>query len=446
MNKTYRIAIVGSGPSGFYAAEALLKSELTVSVDMYERLPSPFGLVRYGVAPDHPMLKKPIAIYEKIAQHDNFRLLANVNVGTDISIDELRAHYDAVLVSFGAQSDRALGVDGENLESCHSATEFVGWYNGHPDFRDLSFNLQGQSAVIIGHGNVSADLVRILLKSPDELTQTDIADHALAALRNNHIREVHIVGRRGPAQAKFGNKELRELGELADVDVIVSQADMELNAATVAELEDRANFAAKKNVEMFAAYASAPPKGAAKKLYFHFLCSPQRVLGDQRVEGVDFAVNALSGDAGRQRVALTGVTKTIPCDIVFKSVGYLGVGIDGLPFDTQQGVIPNDNGRVSGAPGTYVAGWIKRGPSGTIGSNRACALETVAALLADLQEGVCNRTDDEDALTLLLSRRVRVVDYTGWEKIDRAECDAGAAIGKPREKFTRVAEMLALLE
>lgn len=458
MTGQYRIAIVGAGPAGFYAAEALMKSELPCEVDMYEQLPSPYGLVRYGVAPDHPLLKKPIQVYEKIAAEPAFRLLANVTVGRDIKVEELKELYDAVLYSFGAQSDRLMGIDGENLAGCHSATDFVGWYNGHPHFRHLQFDLSGRVAVIIGQGNVAADLVRMLLKEPDELAETDIAGHALEMLRSSNIQEVHVVGRRGPGQAKFGNKELREMGELGDVDIHVAADDLELNAATSEELAERANFAALKNVEMFRGFANSAKKAdsaentdnaktvARKQLHFHFLCSPAKVHGDNKVTGIDLTINRLVGDAGKQCAIDTGGVKHIPCDLIFTSIGYLGTALPGLPFDAQRGVVPNVAGRVSDRPACYVAGWIKRGPSGTIGSNRACALDTVASMLEDLALASAKGMDAEAPMAILKARGVKVVNFDDWSVIDRAEQAAGERVGKPREKFSSVDEMLTLLE
>lgn len=450
MTGHYRIAIVGAGPAGFYAAEALMKSELPCEVDMYEQLPSPFGLVRYGVAPDHPLLKKPILVYEKIAAAPAFRLLANVTVGRDITVEELEKLYDAVLFSFGAQADRLMGVDGEDLAGCHSATDFVGWYNGHPHFRHLQFDLSGKVAVIIGQGNVAADLVRMLLKEPDQLASTDIAGHALEMLRGSNIQEVHVIGRRGPGQAKFGNKELREMGELGDVDIHVAADDLELNSATLEELADRANFASLKNVEMFRDFAvkrgDSEMNTARKQLHFHFLCSPTKVHGNDKVTGIDLTINRLVGDAGKQSAIGTSEVKHIPCDLIFTSIGYLGTAMPGLPFDTRRGVVPNVAGRVSDRSRCYVAGWIKRGPSGTIGSNRACALDTVALMLDDLSALPPKDSGSGDPVSLLQARGVKVVSFDDWSVIDRAEQAAGEIAGKPREKFTSVDEMLGLLE
>lgn len=440
-----RVAIVGSGPSGFYAAEALLKLPLAVSVDMIERLPVPFGLVRHGVAPDHPKLKLPAMVFDKIAQSPGFRFFGNVAVGTDVSLEQLKTTHHAVIFASGAESDRRLNIPGEDLLGSHTATAFVGWYNGHPDHRDAPFDLSGEVAVVIGQGNVAIDVARILSKPIDELRKTDIASHALEVLAESRVREVHLVGRRGPAQAKFTNKELRELGEIPGCSCAVSASDLTLNAASVAELEDKTNFVAAKNVEILQPWAvEMPSSTTGRRIVFHFFQAPVRIEGDSHVQRIVLERGSLTGEPFRQEAAGTGVTSTLDCDLVFRSIGYRGRPIPGVPFDETKGVIPNAAGRVLGSVGTYVAGWIKRGPSGIIGTNRADAVATVQSLQADLDQLDPSRKPGADGLFGATDKpSPTVVDYAGWLRIDREEQQRGALADKPREKFTRVADMLA---
>ena len=445
-----RVAIVGSGPSGFYAAEALLKSGCEVRVDMIERLPAPYGLVRYGVAPDHPKLKEPILVYSAIARLPHFSLLGNVTVGRDVSVDELRAHYHALVFSCGAQTDRRLGIPGEDLPGSHTATEFVAWYNGHPDYRDCGFDLAQEVVAIVGQGNVAADLCRILAKSVDELRTTDIARHALDALAASRVKEIHVIGRRGPAQAKFTNKELKELGELANCDAVVAPQDLELNSASRAETEAKANFVAAKNVEILRQFALQPPAGKPRRLFFHFLKSPVAIAGEGRVERVELARNRLEGEPFKQVAEETSETEPLQCGLLFRSIGYSGVPMPGIPFDARRGVFPTQDGRIvdgAGAmAGLYAAGWIRRGPTGIIGTNRADAVSTVKALLADVPQLDQEARLGADGLKMLLSaREVRTISVEDWFKIDAAEVASGQPEGKPREKFTRVAEMLQCL-
>jgi ferredoxin--NADP+ reductase len=446
-----RAAVVGSGPSGFYAAEALLKGGAAARVDMIERLPVPYGLVRHGVAPDHPKLKEAILVYDKIARLPNYSLLANVTVGRDVTVDELRACYHVVVFACGAESDRRLGVPGEELPGSHTATEFVGWYNGHPDYRERRFDLSREVAVIVGQGNVAADVCRILAKSVEELRQTDIAEHALEALATSRVREIHVIGRRGPAQAKFTNKELKELGELPNADAVLDPGALALNPASVTELEAKANVVSAKNVEIFREWAARAPSGRPRRVVFHFLKGPTAIEGIGRVERLVLARNRLEGEPFQQVARETGETETLDCGLLFRSIGYSGVAIPGVPFDAKRGVIPNRDGRVvdgAGAevPGLYTAGWIKRGPSGIIGTNRADSVATVKSLLADLprlpQEP---KPGAAGFAPLLASRGVRAVSFEDWLRIDSQEVAHGQPRGKPREKFTRVAEMLACL-
>ncbi|HEU5169233.1 MAG TPA: FAD-dependent oxidoreductase [Gemmatimonadales bacterium] len=447
-----RVAIVGSGPSGFYAAEALFRSDATVLVDMFERLPAPFGLVRHGVAPDHAKLKEAIRVYEGIARTPGFRFLGNVSVGRDVTVEDLRRAYHAVVFCCGAESDRRLGIPGEDLPGSYTATEFVGWYNGHPDYRDRQFDLSREVAVIIGQGNVAIDVCRILAKTVDELKHTDITEHALEALAESRIREIHLVGRRGPAQAKFTTKEFRELGELSECEPVVDPADLALNPESLAELEERAGSTAKKNIEVLQGFVSRPSRGCPRRIFLRFLLSPVELKGGDHMERVVFERNRLEGPPFQQSARGTGEHIEQPCGILFRSIGYRGVAIPGVPFDARQGVFPSRDGRIvepSGAaiPGLYAAGWIKRGPTGIIGTNRADGVATVKTLLADLPG--LDSVPKPGADGLVLARGAEnhgPVSWNDWLVIDRAEIERGEPRSKPREKFTRVQEMLAQLK
>lgn len=445
------VAIVGSGPSGFYAAEALLKSGLRVEISMLERLPVPFGLVRSGVAPDHAKLKQVIEVYARIAELPGFHYHGNVRVGHDVTVEELRTAYHAVILACGAESDKALGIDGENLPGSHAATEFVGWYNGHPDYSDRSFDLSHERAVVIGQGNVAADVARILAKTPAELAGTDIAGHALETLRASRVREIYVVGRRGPAQAKFTSKELKEFGELSDCEPFIAPEELEVNAASAAELADPANAGARKVMEIFAGFTARPPRETPRRVTFTFLKSPVRLLGNGRMERAVFEKNVLSGPAMNQSARGTGAFVEVEAGLLFRSIGYRGVSMPGVPFDARSGVIPSGDGRVLGdgseVPQLYVAGWIKRGPTGIIGTNRADSVATVTSLVADLPKlSAAGRKSGFASIQSLLQRRsVRPVSFPDWKRIDAAEIARGAQVGKPREKFTCVSEMLALL-
>lgn len=439
-----RVAIVGSGPSGFYATEALFKSDLEVKVDMYEKLPVPFGLVRNGVAPDHPKIKNVTRIYDKIADNPNFSFFGNVNIGQDIQVDELRQYYHAVFFTSGAASDRKLGIPGEDLERSYTATEFVAWYNGHPEYRDHHFDLSQKTAVIIGQGNVAVDVCRILAKSVDELKHTDIAKHALEALAESQIEDIYMVGRRGPAQAAFTPQEAKELGELAITDVLVDPKDLELSAVDLAELELKDRAPKRKNMDILRTLASRESHDKPRRLHIVFFQSPIELRGQGALEEVVFERNQLSGEAGKQKSRGTGETHVLPAGLLFRSVGYRGLPMPGVPFYEAWGVFENEKGRI--CPGMYTAGWIKRGPSGIIGTNKPCAYESAEQLLADAPELSCEKPDSQAVLGLLQERGVRVVSYADWKKIDAAEVARGAETGKSREKFTRVDEMLAVLD
>ena len=446
-----RVAVVGAGPSGFYATEALLKSEHNICVDLIERLPSPYGLVRSGVAPDHPKLKQSIEVYKKVATLEGFRFLGNVTVGEDVTPQELSNFYHAVIYACGAETDRRLGIEGEDLPGSHTATEFVGWYNGHPDYRDRQFDFSHETAVIIGQGNVAADVARILSKSVEELRHTDIAQHALDALAESRIRKIVVVGRRGPAQAKFTTKELREFLELENCQTVIDPQELKLNEATQLELEDRKrSLVASKNLAIFE--KMEPREGKMRTCQMTFCRSPVKLLGDGRLERVVLERNALTGEPFAQRASGTGEMEELECGLLFRSIGYRGVPIEGVPFHDSWGVFPNQAGRMLDAPegalvsGLYTTGWIKRGPSGIIGTNRACAVETVGSLLEDLASLSTERAGTEALLAVLSERGTRVVDFGTWQKIDAEEIRLGEPKGKPREKFTRRAEMLAVVD
>ena len=433
---TLRVAVVGSGPAGFYAAAALLGSDVDVAVDVIERLPTPWGLVHLGVAPDHPKIKAVSRAFEKTAQQPGFRFFGNVEVGRDVAADDLRRLYDAVIYSVGAQSDRALGIVGENLPGSWAATEFVAWYNGHPDFQHLEFDLSGRRAVVIGNGNVALDVARMLALTPAELATTDTTDAAIAAINGSGIEEIVVVGRRGPVQAAWTPVEVGELGELEGADVVVDPEELELDDASAAELE-AAPPTVKRNVEHLREYAVRTGTGKPRTIRLRFLLSPTAILGEERVEAVQFNRNTLQNG----RAVPTGSTEVIPADVVFRSVGYRGVALPGVPFDEATSTIPNDGGRVE--PGLYCAGWIKRGPSGVIGTNKKDATETIERLLEDARAGVLPAREEGSLEELLAARGAGPVVYSGWEAIDAAERAAGEPHGRPRIKLASWDELLA---
>jgi ferredoxin--NADP+ reductase len=447
-----RVAVVGSGPAGFYATESLLAADPAVEVDMFDRLPTPFGLVRAGVAPDHPKIKNVIRRYEKTAANEAFRFFGNVEIGTDLTVAELAERYHAVLYAYGTETARKLGIPGEDLPGSHAATSFVAWYNAHPDFAGHTFELSAKRAVVIGNGNVATDLARMLLLPRSELAQTDTADHAIEALAESAIEEVVVLGRRGPAQASFTNPEVRELGELTDADVIIDPAELELDEASRSYLEsDECDPTRRRNVEIFTDFAHRKPQGKPKRVVLKFRRSPVEIQGSGRVERLIVGVNELYRDAdGRIRARDTGEREAIECGLVLRSIGYKGIPLEGLPFDERHGVIPNNAGRVTDPDsgdqfeGHYAVGWIKRGPSGVIGTNKKDAQETVNAILDDLEAGrVPEPAADVRPVEELLGERDGAhVTYLGWQAIDRAEVAAGEPHGRPRVKFCTVEEML----
>jgi ferredoxin--NADP+ reductase len=448
-DRPLRVAVVGSGPAGFYAADALLKSEdPSCEVDVFDRLPTPWGLVRLGVAPDHPNIKAVSRAFERIAARPGFRFLGNVEVGRDATHDELAGLYDAVVYAVGAQTDRRLGIPGEDLPGSWAATEFVAWYNGHPDFQNLEFDLSCERAVVIGNGNVALDVARMLALTREELVPTDTTDAAIEAIVGAGVCEILVLGRRGPAQAAFTTPELQELGELAGADVDVDPADLLLDPASEAALaEDTA--LARRNVEVLNEYGTRAPAGKARRVVLRFCVSPVAILGEGKVEAIEIERNRLVADAdGRIRAEATGERETIPCGIVFRSVGYKGVPLPGVPFDESRATLRNDGGRVlagdgAALPGVYCAGWIKRGPSGVIGTNKKDATETVELLLEDARAGRLPTRSEGSVDDLLGARGVAVVGLDGWQRIDAAERAAGEARGCPRVKLCTWDALLA---
>jgi ferredoxin/flavodoxin---NADP+ reductase len=448
-----RVAIVGSGPAGFYTADHVLKHEGTqAEVDMFDRLPTPYGLVRFGVAPDHPKIKSVIRVYEKTAARPEYRFFGNVEVGRDLSIDELQQRYHAVVFAYGTATDRHLGIPGEDLPGSHPATEFVNWYNAHPDFADREFDLSCERVVVIGNGNVAADVARMLALTPDELGETDTADHAIQAFSGSNVKEILVLGRRGPAQAAFTNPEVRELGEMANADIDIDAGEMELDDLSREWLDsDDADPTNRRNVEIFTDFSQRDPEGKPQKITLRFLRSPVEIQGDGRVERIVVGHNELQRDeSGRIRAVDTGERETIECGLVLRSIGYKGIPIEGVPFDERGGTISNEGGRVRDdgrqVPGLYAVGWIKRGPSGVIGTNKKDAQETVDNLFADLEAGNLPEAElagDRGSIEALLNeRKPDHVTFEGWQAIDAAEVEAGKPHGRPRVKLCRVDELV----
>ena len=437
-----RVAVVGSGPAGFYTADALLKSEdPPVAVDVLDRLPTPWGLVRLGVAPDHENIKAVSRAFERTAARSGFRFFGNVDVGSAVTPAELLERYDAVVYTIGAQTDRRLGVPGEDLPGSWPATAFVAWYNGHPDYQELPFDLSHERAVVVGNGNVAIDCARMLALTAEELAPTDTVDAAERAIVGSGIHEIVMLGRRGPVQAAFTPPELQELGELAGADVHVDPHDLELDPASAEALEhDRER--ARRNVDLLREFAARPAHGLPRRIVLRFLVSPVAILGAERVEAIEIVHNELVEQGGRLVARPTGRRETIPCGIVLRSVGYQGVELPGLPFDADRSIVPNDGGRVRGVERTYAAGWIKRGPSGVIGTNKKDAVETVDALLADARAGLLSAPDDGDLEALLRDRDVPFVEYAGWQAIDAAERAGGEPLGRPRVKLIAWSDLL----
>jgi len=449
-----RVAIVGAGPAGAFAAGSLVRDYGDIDVDLFERLPTPWGLLRGGVAPDHQEIKRLEDTFDAETFRRGCRFLGNVEVGVDVSHEELLRHYHAVIYAVGAQTDKSLGIPGENLPGSWAATEFVAWYNGHPDYRDLEFDLSHQRAVVIGNGNVAADVIRILTLSPEELERTDIADHALEVLRTSGVQEVVVLGRRGPAQAAFTSAELRELGRLDGVAVAVDPAEAALDPLSEEWLAQQGTFTARKNIELVREFAGrAPEPDARRRIVLRFLQSPVEIRGDGKVAAVDIRRNELvRADDGAIRARPTeDRIETLDCGLVLRSVGYQAVPLPGVPFDERAFVLPNDRGRVrtpdgEPLPGVYAVGWIKRGPTGILGTNKRDAQETVRCLADDLRSDALPAPPQptrEAIDALLAERKPDLVTVDGWRAIAAHELERGRAELRPRVKLASRDELLA---
>lgn len=452
-----RIAVVGSGPSGFYAVERLLKNDTSLEIDMFDRLPTPYGLVRGGVAPDHQKIKSVTKVYDKIAENPRFHFFGNVEIGRDITFEEMVTYYHGIIFAVGAQTDKRMDIPGEDLIGSYAATEFVAWYNGHPDYRHLEFDLSGESVAVVGLGNVAMDVARILARTPEELKETDIAEHALEALSKSKVKNIYLLGRRGPAQAAFTNPEIKELGKMQDADIVVDPSEVVIDPLSQGYLDspdvDKKDV---QNVKILQEYAQQGPKGLSRRIIARFLVSPTELLGTERVEAVKIVKNELQlSKDGSIRPKATDQSEIIPISLIFRSIGYQGVPIQGVPFYEKWGIVPNKEGRVvkefgsdEVVQGVYVVGWIKRGPSGIIGTNKPDAYETADHLLEDAAANhILTPTNPtrEAVESLLAERNIPYVTYEDWKILDQLEVERGAAIGRPRVKFTVVDEMLSAL-
>ena len=435
------VAIVGSGPAGFYTADALTGSGDDVSIDFIDRLPTPYGLIRGGVAPDHQTTKNVQKKYEKTALKEQVRFFGNVEVGRDVTLAELRSMYDAVVLAVGAPRDRALGIPGEDKKGVFGSADYVGWYNGHPDFRNLNPDLNVAAAVVIGVGNVAIDVARLLSRSKEELAETDLPDYAERAIVNSPVKEIWICGRRGPIDAKFTNVELREMGKLAES---VPQVKAEQLPASVGELPERDKRLKERNLETLREFCLRKPNEKPKRVHFEFYAAPVEILGGDRVDGVRFERTRVDGG----RAVGTGEFFNIPCGLVIAAIGYRSDPVEGVPFDHKQGIVTNDDGRV--ADGLYAVGWIKRGPTGVISSNRPDGVTVAEHIHNDFAGGTVGSKGDSKpgrkALEKLLSeRKARIVSFADWKKLEAAESEAGGG-KRPRKKFTTVRDMLDYLD
>jgi NADPH-dependent glutamate synthase beta subunit-like oxidoreductase len=447
MSRPVRVAVVGSGPSGIYSADALVtQTGIPVEVDIIDRLPVPFGLVRYGVAPDHLSIRSVRDTLNKTLDKPGVRFLGNVWVGTDVSLADLHSCYDAIIFSYGASRDRRLGIPGEDLSGSVAATDLVEWYCGHPDADRETFESllpATTSAVVVGVGNVAVDVTRVLAKTVDELDHTDMPQHVFDTLAQSQITDIHVLGRRGPAQAAFTTKELRELGELVDADVIVNAADLELDGASRAAAE--ADRAVLRNIDVMREWAGREPAGKSRRIHLHFFARPHALLGDERVRAVVVERTSLTPEGS---AVGTGEFYELAANLVVRSVGYRGTAIEGVPFDSGRNVIPHSDGRIEvdgvAVPGEYVAGWIKRGPTGIIGTNKKDATATVASLLADAAAGTLPQaTSDARIDALLVDRGIAAVTTDGWRAIDQAERELGATRGRDRTTIHDRAALIA---
>lgn len=457
MDNPLRVAIIGSGPSGFYAADHLQKQkDLVVHIDMFDRLPTPFGLVRGGVAPDHAKIKSVTKVYDKIAADPNFRFYGNVEFGKDLTHSDLLKFYHQVIYAVGAQTDKRMEIPGEDLPGSHPATEFVAWYNGHPDYRDYKFDLTQESAIVVGVGNVAMDVARILASSYDELAKTDMADYALEALKNSKVRKIYLLGRRGPAQAAFSTPEVKELGELEETDVTADINEVTLDPLSKAFLEANPDSSIQNSIDIMTGYAKQTPKGRPKKLHMRFLVSPVEITGNGRVEAVKIVKNELfQNKDGSLRPRATDKSEILKAGLIFRSIGYKGVALPDVPFHENWGIISNKDGRVHDmkqdkiVEGEYVVGWIKRGPSGVIGTNKPDSQATVNMMLEDLKQNKyfnpCS-SNREAMEKMLHEKKIKFVTFSEWQKLDQMEIQKGQALSRPRLKFTSIADMLGALD
>lgn len=449
-SEEFRIAIVGAGPSGFYAAESLLRADTPIAVDLYDKLPVPYGLVRYGVAPDHPKLKSVTAVFDRICQMDGFRFIGNVEIGVDVATAELQHYYHAVIYAYGMGKGRQLNIRGEDTPGCFTAHEFVAWYNGHPEYRDLPVDLSHECAIVIGQGNVALDVARILAKSPDELKSTDIAEHALQTLISSRIRTIRVIGRRGPAQVQCVSKELREFGSIDNCMPYVASADLDLSKVCEAELSDSSRADAAVCLELFREYSTKESEQRldSRQCIFEFQWIPIEIIGDSANKSIKLQKTLLSGDAFSQVAVLSEQTRTVDCGLVISSVGYVAEALNPLQLDKSGSRLHNEDGRLKAddknLDGQYATGWLKRGPQGTIGTNRADSVATVSALLSDLPHKVPVKAPIDELFERFSAQGVRPVSLSQWQKINAFEVQKGEASGRPRIKLTNIEEMLTI--
>ncbi len=448
-NAILRVAVIGSGPAGLFAAAALTKNDNNVHVDIFERLPTPYGLIRFGVAPDHPHTKNVIRRLSLLADDPRISLYANVMVGRDLEVAELAARYHVLVFAGGMKEDRKLNIPGESTPGVHPAIDFIGWVNGNPDYSDVAFDLSGPNAIVIGNGNVALDTVRLLAKSADELAETDIADHASRALAGSGLQKIYLIGRRGPAQAAFTYREIKELSELPNCDLVVNPADMAVTSATHEELHGERSVQRRRIFELLESISNRPRRTVNKSIELLFFRSPVEIHQDGGINAVRLEINRLDGSAGQQRAHGTGEFETIPCNIVFRAIGFRGAAVTGVPYDEKRGIFPNIDGRITRngkcLPGYYAVGWIKRGPVGLIGTNKADSTAVVKRIIEDA-DTLRSRNVDDAPMTDLLSRRgIPFITFNDWKKIDEAEIERGRSGNKPREKFTTAADILACL-
>jgi len=458
-NNPLRVAVIGAGPAGFYTAEHLLKQkQFNIEVDLFDRLPTPYGLVRGGVAPDHQKIKSVTKAYERTAQKKGFRYFGFVEFGKDIKLADLKAHFHQIVFATGTQAGKLLNIPGAELNGSHAASDFVAWYNGHPDYGMFEFDLSKERAVVIGVGNVAMDVARILCLTPDELRRTDIADYALEALSNSNIKEVYILGRRGPAQAAFTNPEIKELGKLDDTDVVVLPEEAQLDPLSQADLDARRDQSTLRKVELIQEYAHHPSKDKSRQIILRFLVSPDEILGDDagKIIGIHLVKNVLTKtEVGTLRPLKTEQTEKISAGLVFHSIGYRGLPLPEVPFNEKWGVIPNENGRVLDSEtdenivGLYTAGWIKRGPSGVIGTNKLDASETVKCMLEDFEKGILLNPlmpEAASAEKMIRLHQPEYIIFDEWLQLDGLEVERGKEKDRPRLKFTVIDEMLSAVD